>query len=178
MGAIDTRPDGLGVKISGSARTGHQVELTDRDALARIFGTDDDQAGDLLRHSLRALMPDEATDEHPGADERGFVLSMIRDLAPRDAVERMLAVQMVAVHLATVRSGQWLAGAKTIPQAQTHYGGFNRLTRTFAAQVEALRKHRTGGEQRVTVQHQHINIADGAQAVVGTVQHRGRGGDG
>jgi hypothetical protein len=57
-----------------------------------------------------------------------------------------------------------------------HYTGFNKLARTFAAQVEALRKHRTGGEQQVTVQH--VNVSDGGQAIVGKVQHGGSGGDG
>jgi hypothetical protein len=28
-----------------------------------------------------------------------------------------------------------------------------RIARTFAAQVEALKRYRTGGEQKVTVQH-------------------------
>ena len=64
---------------------------------------------------------------------------------------------------------------ENIPQAQAHYTGFNKLARTFAAQVEALRKHRTGGEQRVTVQH--VNVADGGQAIVGNVKTGGRGGD-
>jgi hypothetical protein len=36
---------------------------------------------------------------------------------------------------------------------QAHYVGFNKLARTFAAQIKALRKHWTGGKQVVTVQH-------------------------
>jgi hypothetical protein len=50
----------------------------------------------------------------------------------------------------------------------------NKLMRTFTAQMEALRKYRTGGEQKVTVQHVHVN--DGGQAVVGNVSHKGGGG--
>jgi len=30
---------------------------------------------------------------------------------------------------------------------------FNKLARTFAAQVEALKRYRTGGEQTVRVEH-------------------------
>lgn len=105
-----------------------------------------------------------------------FMLSIIRDLAPRDAVERMLAVQMAATHVATIRSARWLASTENIPQVQAHYVGFNKLARTFAAQAEALRKHRTGGEQKVIVQHQHVNVSDGGQAIVGNVT-RGRAHD-
>ena len=167
-----TKADGLGVKVSGSAKTGHTVTLSQENALCRIFGTSDEmQANVLLSHCLKVLKADEASDEHPGNDERIFMLSVIRDLAPRDPVERMLAVQMAATHVATIRSARWLANTQNIPQVQAHYAGFNKLARTFAAQVEALRKHRTGGEQRVTVQH--VNVSDGGQAIVGNVSTGG-----
>ena len=162
----------LGVKIGGSARTGHTVTLAQESALCRIFGTSDEvQANALLSHCLKPLKADEASDDHPANDERLFMLSVIRDLAPRDAVERMLSVQMAATHVATIRSARWLANTDSIAQVQAHYTGFNKLARTFAAQVEALRKHRTGGEQRVLVQH--VNVSDGGQAIVGNVSTGG-----
>ena len=167
-----TKADDLGVKISGSAKTGHTVTLSRQSGVCQIFGTSDEtQANALLSHCLKALKADEASDEHPGNDERIFMLSVIRDLAPRDPVERMLAVQMAATHVATIRSARWLANTQNIPQVQAHYAGFNKLARTFAAQVEALRKHRTGGEQRVIVQH--VNVSDGGQAIVGNVSTGG-----
>ena len=166
------KADGLGVKVSGSAKTGHTVTLSQENALCQIFGTSDEmQANALLSHCLKVLKRDEASDDHPANDERLFMLSLIRDLAPRDPVERMLAVQMAATHVATIRAGRWLATSDNLPQVQTHYTGFNKLARTFAAQVEALRKHRTGGEQRVIVQH--VNVADGGQAIVGNVSTGG-----
>ncbi len=42
--------------------------------------------------------------------------------------------------------------------------------------MEALRKHRTGGKQTVTVQH--VNVQGGGQAIVGDVTHEGEGMDG
>ena len=39
-------------------------------------------------------------------------------------------------------------------------------------QLEALKRYRTGGEQKVVVQH--VNVNKGGQAIVGTVD-RGRG---
>ena len=145
------------------------------DALSEIFGTADaDQASAFLSHCLKVLKPDEAGDAGAANDERHFLLSIIRDMAPRDPVERMLAVQMAATHVATIRAGRWMATSDNLPQLEAHYTGFNKLARTFAAQVEALRKHRTGGRQTVTVQH--VNVADGGQAIVGNVQG-GRGCD-
>lgn len=178
MGKIEkAKTDDLGVKVSGSSETGHTVTVTREHALSKIFGTRDAaQTKALLSHCLKPLKADEASDEHPDNDERVFILSVIRDLAPRDPVERMLAVQMAVTHVATIRSARWLAHTQNIPQVQAHYTGFNKLARTFAAQVEALRKHRTGGEQRVTVQH--VNVSDGGQAIVGNVKAGGRDGDG
>lgn len=174
MAAIEkAEADELGVKMSGTPQSGQTVQMAHAGALCKIFGTSDDmQAEVLLSHCLKALKSDEVSDDQPGNDERVFMLSIIRDMAPRDAVERMLAVQMAATHVATIRSSRWLAHAESIPQVQAHYTGFNKLARTFTAQIEALRKHRNGGKQTVVVQH--MNVSDGGQAIVGNVQHGGR----
>ena len=175
MGKIEkAKTDDLGVKVSGSSETGHTVTVTREHALSRIFGTNDAaQTSALLRHCLKPLKADEASDEHPG-DERTFMLSVIRDLAPRDPVERMLAVQMAATHVATIRQGRRMANADQLPQFEAHERAYNKLARTFAAQVETLRKYRSGGQQTVTVQH--VNVSDGGQAIVGNVKTGGRGG--
>jgi hypothetical protein len=170
------KTDDLGVKVSGSAKTGHKLELSRENAICQIFGTSDEmQANALLSHCLKPLKADEASDDHPSNDERTFMLSVVRDLAPRDAIERMLAVQMAATHVATIRQGRRMALADQLPQFDSHERAYNKLARTFAAQVEALRKHRNGGKQTVTVQH--VNVSDGGQAIVGNVKAGGRAGD-
>lgn len=163
-----------GVEVTGSPEKGQTVSMKNESALCKIFNTHDQaQAEAFLMHCFKALKSNEASDEFAGNDERTFMLSIIRDLKPRDAIERMLAVQMAVTHVATIRSGRWLAHTESIPQVQAHYTGFNKLSRTFAAQVEALRKYRNGGEQKVTVQH--VNVSEGGQAIVGNVKAGGRG---
>jgi hypothetical protein len=49
----------------------------------------------------------------------------------------------------------------------------NKLARTFAAQVEALKKYRSAGEQTIKVQH--VTVNDGGQAIVGNVNKGGGG---
>ena len=116
------KPPSLGVKLGGSARKGHTITITREDALSEIFGTDDaDQANGLLSHCLKALKTDEAGDAGAANDERHFLLSIVRDMAPRDPVERMLAVQMAATHVATIRSARWLANSDNLPQCQAHW---------------------------------------------------------
>lgn len=162
----------LAMKIKGTPEAGLTIEISRKDAVMSIFNTKHpEQAEALMGHCINMLARDEASDDHPGNDQRLFAVSIVADIKPRDAVERMLAVQMAATHIAMIRSGRWLANAQTIPQVQAHYSGFNKLARTYAAQVEALRKHRNGGEQTVRVEH--VTVEAGGQAIVGNVQHGG-----
>ena len=51
----------------------------------------------------------------------------------------------------------WPPPADTIPQQDSAEGAFNKLARTFAARVEALKRSRTGGERKITVEHVPVN---------------------
>jgi hypothetical protein len=104
-----------------------------------------------------------------GVDEQGtnFVLSVIKGIKPRDQIEAMLAAQMAAVHNAIMTFARRLAHVENIPQQDSAERAFNKLARTFANQMEALKRYRTGGEQKVTVQH--VTIGEGGQAIVGNV---------
>src|ERR1700748_531534 len=79
----------------------------------------------------------------------------------------MLAAQMAAVHMASMTFARRVAHVETIPQQDSASNAFNKLTRTFAAQMSALKDYRSRGEQRMVVQH--VNVADGGQAIVGNV---------
>ncbi len=105
--------------------------------------------------------------------EFNFMLSLVIGVEPRDQVEAMLAAQMAAVHMATMTFARRLAHVDNIPQQDSAERAFNKLARTFASQVEALKRYRTGGEQKVTVEH--VTVNDGGQAIVGNVSHGGRG---
>ncbi len=61
-----------------------------------------------------------------------------------------------------------MAFASSLEQVKAHNNEYTKLARTYAAQMEALRKHRNGGKQTVVVQH--VNVEGGGQAIVGTVQ--------
>lgn len=92
-------------------------------------------------------------------DDRGlnFLLAVVKGIEPTDQVEAMLAAQMAAVHNATMTFARRLAHVDNIPQQDSAERAFNKLARTFAAQVEALKRYRTGGEQTVRVEHVTVN---------------------
>ena len=102
-------------------------------------------------------------------DEHGlnFMLSVIKGIEARDQLEAMLAAQMAAVHMASMTFAGRLAEVETIPQQDGTERAFKKLTRTFAMQLEALNRYRSGAEQKFTLQH--VSVAEGGQAIVGNV---------
>jgi hypothetical protein len=110
----------------------------------------------------------------PDEGALNFNLAVVKGIEPRDQIEAMIAAQMAAVHSAAMIFARRLAHVDTIPQQDSAERAFNKLARTFAVQVEALKRYRTGGEQRVTVQH--VTVNEGGQAIVGAVATSGQGG--
>jgi hypothetical protein len=139
--------------------------------LLKAVGSTD---GDFLVGLTKQLV--NAGSQGPKADEQGinFMLAVIKGIEPRDQIEAMLAAQMATIHMATMTFARRLAHIENIPQQDSASNAFNKLARTFAAQVEALKRYRSGGEQKMTVQHVHV--ADGGQAIVGNVNAPTQGG--
>jgi hypothetical protein len=105
--------------------------------------------------------------------ELNFMMSMVRGINPRDETEALLAAQMAAIHNATMVAARRLNHVETIPQQDSASTMLNKLARTFASQVEALKKYRSAGEQTIKVQH--VTVNDGGQAIVGNVSQGGGG---
>jgi len=109
-------------------------------------------------------------------DASNFLLSVVRGVQPRDELEAMLAVQMGAIHQATMTMVRRLNHVETIAQQDAAERALNKLARTYAMQMEALKRYRSNGQQKVTVEHVTVNA--GGHAVVGNVQTGGRGSNG
>jgi hypothetical protein len=67
-----------------------------------------------------------------------------------------------------MRMASRLVAATGLPQAESAERGLNKLARTFNLQLEALKRLRSGGEQKVRVEHVHVH--EGGQAIVGNVK--------
>lgn len=97
-----------------------------------------------------------------------FLLSVVRAVKPRDELEALLAVQMGAIHTATMMMARRLNHVETLPQQDAAERALNKLARTYATQLEALKRYRTGGQQKVIVEH--VTVNEGGQAIVGAIQ--------
>lgn len=92
----------------------------------------------------------------------------LRDIQARDVMEGMLAAQMVASHAAAMECYRRAMLKDQPTQARAmNLSQANKASRTYAALLEALNRHRGKGQQRVTVEHVHVHA--GAQAVVGSI---------
>ena len=100
-------------------------------------------------------------------------LAILQGIVPQDEIEGMLAIQMIGVHnLAMETMRRAMIVGQTPIGKQENINQATKLLRTFTAQMEALKKYRTGGQQKVTVEH--VNVNKGGQAIVGNVT-TGRG---
>jgi hypothetical protein len=112
---------------------------------------------------LASVTPDDPELQAVGRE----VVAGLVGIAPRTPVEAMLATQMIGMHNAVADSLR-LARGSSEPLRGVHLDHANRLSRTFAALVEALERARNKGRQTVVVQH----VYSGGQAVGAVTRER------
>jgi hypothetical protein len=88
------------------------------------------------------------------------VVAGLVGIDPKGPIEVMLATQMIGIHNA-VADGLRFARDSSEPLRSVHLDHANRLSRTFAALVEAFERVRNKGRQVVIVQH----VRGGGQAI-------------
>src|SRR5581483_1473070 len=101
----------------------------------------------------------------------------MKAMAPQSSTEAMLAAQTIATHEAAMSFLRRAAISEHIPTIESCALQANRLMRTFNEQVELMQRLKgKAGQQKVTVEHVHVNA--GGQAIVGTVVAAKTRGDG
>jgi hypothetical protein len=124
--------------------------------------------------------------EHPAAsysEEHMHTLlvqaaAMLAELEPQTATQALLAAQMVgAQRLAMTFMERATLEGQTVAGADASVLRATRLMRVFMEQVETMARLKgKSGQQRVVVEH--VTVAAGGQAIVGTVHPGGRGTSG
>ena len=147
--------------------TAPSVEAS-KNSLCAAFGTPNRNVQDGSISTLTSIISPKGEWSKQAFD---YAISFVADMKPRDSVESTLAIQMYTVHKELANTSIQLARADTLEKYELYSKAHARLARTFTNQMEALRKYRNGGEQKVTVQH--VNVNDNAQAVIGDVKTGG-----
>jgi hypothetical protein len=125
----------------------------------------------VLYGMLRELAGVARSDGNVNEAELNFLAALVRGIKPRDSIEAMLAVQMVGVHALAMRFGKYLRDPNNFIELDSYERVFNKLTRTFPAQMEALKRYRSSGAPNVRVQN--VSVCEGSQAIVGNVLQNG-----
>jgi hypothetical protein len=100
------------------------------------------------------------------------ILASLVGLQPADELEGMLAAQLIASHNAAMECyRRAMIPEQSFEGQRESLNQANKLSRTYAALVEALNRHRGKGQQKVTVEHVHVH--EGGQAIVGNVEGGG-----
>jgi hypothetical protein len=132
----------------------------------------DDFNRTVADQALSALWMPEAFGDDAKLTKRQAALATLQGIKPRDEVEGMLAAQMVACHSAAMECYR----RAMIPD-QPHVGResnlrfADKLSKTYAQQMEALKRHRQKADQTVRVER--VIVSDGGQAIVGNVTKGG-----
>ena len=100
-------------------------------------------------------------------------IAALTGIGPDDVIADMVAAQLVSAHHTAMDCYKRAAGGDLPLEVwREALNQANRLSRTSAALIEALNRHRgKGSQQRVIVEH--VNVAAGGQAIVGAVERPG-----
>ena len=151
------------------------------DPCTRALGTPHRGLQDHIINQLSGVSADVYSIDGP--DEKRMIeaidnaSAIIYSIQPRDELETLLLVQTIATHNLSVKclqnalmAGQGRDGRESNTNMAT------KLSRTFIAQLEALKRYR-GESQPKKTNIGTVNVSDNAQAVVGDVS-QGSGPDG
>mgnify|MGYP000899614677 CR=1 FL=1 len=126
-----------------------------------------------LKEIIETMWMPKGLDERSQQIQMNAALESLKQIAPQDGVEGMLAVQMISTHQAAVEclrramiSEQSFAGRDS---SLKHGEKFLRL---YMEQIKALDKHRGKGDQKMTIEH--VNVEPGGKAIVGQVNSNSR----
>jgi hypothetical protein len=163
-------------KASDDDRKAATVVVHDRDALKgalkSIGGSQSDDWNNILANQAMQTLWLKHSDEDSRSRQYSATLAALVGIGPKDEIEGMIAVQLVAAHHAAMECyRRAMLGEQTFEGRREALSQANKLSRTYAALLDALNSHRGKGQQKVTVEHVHVH--SGAQAVVGMVETPG-----
>jgi hypothetical protein len=132
----------------------------------------DEWNSNLANDTIRALWFFENSDAEVVKKQQRGALNALVGIAPRDECEGMMAAQLVACHHASMECyRRAMIPEQTFEGRHENLNQANKLSRTYAALLETLNRHRGKGAQKVTVEHVHVH--EGGQAIVGNVEAPG-----
>ena len=128
----------------------------------------------LLRDVLQVCTGGDLDDKGALEKARAGIAAM-KGIGPDDVIADMVTAQLVSAHHAAMDCYKRAVGDDLPLEVwREALNQANKLSRTSAALIEALNRHR-GKSGQQTVRVEHVTVADGGQAVIGPVTTGGEG---
>jgi len=150
------REDNTGSYLDYSHPRRDMAEVLFKQAIAT---TDQDFANGIITQ----LAGVSSSGRAPREDELNFLRATVTGGQPKDQMETLHFAQMGVIHAAMMDSAKRLQRTRNAAERESEDRTLNRLAKTFAAQMEALKRYRSGGGPSVV---QHVSIADGGRAAI------------
>ena len=136
------------------------------------LGSDDVDFVNVMANQIYLSHPS-LREEHP-CDILNKITPVLHAIKPRDEFEGIMATQIVSTHNLAMEMMSRAAQREDQIAIESAVNLATKLTRSFITLVDGLDKHRYGRQQKMTVEHVHVN--EGGQAIVGNVKQGGEGG--
>ena len=138
---------------------GNQLAAVEKDQtlystkMMEAFGTPDTELQTyLLNQVLNTFQNGEQYDQ-----SANNALALLNGIQPRDEIEGMLAAQMIGIHNLAMDNLRRANIENHLDWVRMRASHAVKLMKVFTDQMEALKKYRTGGQQKMIVEHLHIN---------------------
>jgi hypothetical protein len=175
---IESTPLKIWKDANGVNRFATNSDESGDDIIKGIMGTKDSEiAKSIMSATYMAVHPTLTKEGGDNVDKcMNIILQSMHDFQPKDAIEARLISQAIALYQHGMSRLAKAGISENVQHSESYVNMATKLFRVHNETIEAIDRHRRGGEQRVIVQHQQVNITGQAQAVVGNFHSEGGGG--
>jgi hypothetical protein len=161
-------------KKSKQVNLRHPDSLKDKE-ISPLSGSKSEELSNVIATQVANTLWLKHSNKEEQNNQMIAALSAVIGAKPQDELEGMLAAQMVAAHNASMECfRRAMSPDQTFDGREMNLNQANKLTRSYAALMEALNRYRGNGQQKMTVEHVHVHA--GGQAIVGNVTRPEGGG--
>jgi hypothetical protein len=156
-----------GLAMTGRKRAGGEKKTTTvvanhpddlKDVLKQIGGSRSDHWNHVLASQAIQTLWLKHSDKESCDQQYSATVAALIGIGPRDELEAMIAAQLLAAHNAAMECyRRAMLFEQTFEGCHEILSQANKLSRTDAALLDALNRHRGKGQQKVTVEHVHVN---------------------
>lgn len=159
----------IGDRASESSRVVRVSKVDITGKFKSLAGSDSSAFNEsLIEHVFKSL-PWENVEVEDRARLAEAMTGAMKGIAPRDEIEGMLSALLVALHFAVLESLRCAHIDDQLPTVRwAALNQANKGARTVVTVAEALNRCRGKVQQKVRVEHVHVN--HGGQAIVGSIE--------